>query len=94
MKTLIRSQNDKECHLVESATYGKETELQRPLVESPSLISLEEVRPQAGTLVFAVQELSLPIVSIDLLAFTARGEIAVIECKLASNQEMKRKVIG
>jgi hypothetical protein len=32
--------------------------------------------------------------SIDLLAFTAEGDIAVIECKLATNAEIKCKVIG
>ena len=45
MKILIRGQKDKEWHLVESAAYGNETELQQLLAESPSLISLDEVRP-------------------------------------------------
>jgi hypothetical protein len=94
MKILIRGQKDKVWHLVESAAYGKEAELQHLLAESPSLISLDEVRPKAGALLFAVQEFNLPIGSIDLLAFTAGGDIAIIECKLASNQEIKRKVIG
>ncbi len=94
MKILIRSQKDKEWHLVGSMAYLKETELQHLLAESPSLISIDEVRPKAGPLVYAVQEFNLPIGSIDLLAFTAGGDIAVIECKLASNQEIKRKVIG
>lgn len=94
MKILIRGQNDKEWHLVESMAYGKETELQRLLAESPGLISIDEVRPKAGPLVFAVQEFGLAVGSIDLLAFTAGGDIAIIECKLAANPEIKRKVIG
>ena len=94
MKILIRGQKDNEWHLVESMAYGKETELQRLLAESPSLISIDEIRSKAGPLVFAVQEFGLPVGSIDLLAFTAGGDIAIIECKLASNSEIKRKVIG
>jgi hypothetical protein len=94
MKILIRGQEDKQWRLVESAAYGKETELHRLLAESPGLISIDEVRPKAGHLVYAFQEFGLPVGSIDLLAFTAGGDIAVIECKLASNPEIKRKVIG
>ncbi len=94
MKILIRSQKDNEWRLVESAAYGNETALQNLLAESPGLISIDEVRPDASPLVFAVREFSLPIGSIDLLAFTAGGDMAVIECKLAANPEVKRKVIG
>lgn len=41
-----------------------------------------------------MQEFGLPIGNIDLLVFTARGDIAIVECKLASYPEIKRKVIG
>jgi len=94
MKILIRGQKDNEWHLVESAAYSREAELQRLLAESPGLISIDDVRPNAGPLVLAVREFGLPIGAIDLLAFSAGGDIAVVECKLASNPEVKRKVIG
>jgi hypothetical protein len=94
MKILIRGQKDKEWHLVESAAYSREAELQRLLAESPGLISIDDVRLNAGPLVLAVREFGLPIGAIDLLAFSAGGDIAVVECKLASNPEVKRKVIG
>jgi hypothetical protein len=94
MKILIRGQADNQWHLVESAAYSKETELQQLLAESPGLISIGDVRPNAGPLVLAVREFGLPIGAIDLLAFSAEGDIAIIECKLASNSEVKRKVIG
>jgi hypothetical protein len=49
----------------------------------------------AGVLVVAIREFSIPAIgSIDILGFTANGDIAIIECKLASNQEIKRQVIG
>jgi hypothetical protein len=94
MKILIRSHSEREWKLVESAAYDLEDELQRLLAESPSLISIEDVRPNAGPLVVAVREFSLSVGYIDLLAFSAEGDIVLIECKLASNPEVKRKVIG
>lgn len=94
MKILMRNQKDKKWKLVETAAYTKENELQNLLAESPGLISISDVREGAGSLVAAVREFPLPIGYIDLLAFSAEGDIAVIECKLASNAEAKRKVIG
>ncbi|MBN1545151.1 MAG: hypothetical protein JW902_00665 [Syntrophaceae bacterium] len=94
MKILTRKKTEKTWKLVESAAYEAEAELQKILAESPELISIQDVRPGAGTLVFAVREFPLPIGSVDLLAFSPQGDIAVIECKLATNPEIKRKVIG
>ena len=94
MKILIRGQHDRQWHLVASAAYTNEKTLQSLLGESPSIISIDEIRPEAGPLVAAIPEVTLPIGSVDLLAFTAEGDIAIIECKLASNAEVKRKVIG
>ena len=94
MKILIREQPRKGWKPVQSAAYTQESELQRLLADSPDIISLAEVRSGIGPLVVAVREVSLPIGSIDLLAFSARGDVAIIECKLASNPEVKRKVIG
>ncbi|PKO03862.1 MAG: hypothetical protein CVU43_00670 [Chloroflexi bacterium HGW-Chloroflexi-5] len=94
MKILIRNGNKEKWELVQSVGYGSESELQRILTEQPSLISLNEVREGCGPLVVAVREFPLEIGSIDLIAFTSEGDIAVIECKLATNEEIKRKVIG
>jgi hypothetical protein len=56
---------------------------------------LTEIREQASPLVVAVREFGLPgSGSTDLLGFSADGNIAIIECKLAANAEIKRKVIG
>jgi hypothetical protein len=94
MKILIRNQKHEKWQMVQSAPYGAEDELQRLLAEEPSLISINEVREAAGVLVAAVREFPLEIGAIDLVGFTANGDIAVIECKLANNPEIKRKVIG
>lgn len=94
MKILIRNHKSEKWQLVQSAAYANEGELQKLLAEQPSLVSVNEAREGAGTLVAAVRELQLGIGSIDLVGFTADGDIAVIECKLATNAEIKRKVIG
>lgn len=95
MKILILNQEEGEWDLVESAEYRAETELQKLLSESPSLISINEIREGASPLVTAVREVGLPgSGNTDILAFNSSGDIVVVECKLASNQEIKRKVIA
>jgi hypothetical protein len=94
MKILLRNDKKDAWKLVESAAYKGENELQRLLAESPSLISIEDVRAGAGQLVVAVREFPLPIGFLDLVAFSAAGDITLIECKLASNPQIKREVIG
>lgn len=94
MIILMRNRSEKDWKIAETTAYGKEDELQHLLAETPSLISISEIREGAGPLVAAVREFNLPIGFIDLLAFSAKGDIAVIECKLASSSEAKRKVIG
>jgi hypothetical protein len=94
MKILLRNNKRASWKLVESNDYSSEADLQRLLAESPEIIPLDEIRPGSGPLVAAVREFALPVGSIDLLAFTAEGEIAIIECKLSRNTQAKREVIG
>lgn len=95
MKILIRNHGNKKWNLVEASGYAVETELQSMLAESPSLISIDEIRPGSPPLVAAVREVGLPGSGYtDLLAFNAQGDIAIVECKLGANQEIKRKVIA
>lgn len=94
MKILIRNHKHEKWEIVQSSPYQAETELQRILAEEPSLISIEEVRADSGVLVTAVQEFPLETGYIDVLGFTAEGDIAIIECKLATNLEIRRQVIG
>ena len=94
MKILLRHGKSEAWNMVESAKYQDENELQKLLADSPSLISIDDVRPGAGALVTAVREFPLDIGYVDLVAFSAQGDMAIIECKLADNPEIKRKVIG
>jgi len=95
MKILIRNQKSKGWQVVESATYGAEAELQDLLASSPSLVPVNEIREEASPLVVAIREFGLPgSGNTDVLSFSADGDIAIVECKLAANPESKRKVIG
>jgi hypothetical protein len=94
MKILMREDKNNKWELVESNAYAAENELQELLATSPDVISMDEIRPGAGPLVAAVREFSLPVGYIDILAFTTRGDIAIVECKLAKNTQAKREVIG
>jgi hypothetical protein len=94
MKILVRNENQKQWKMVKSFAYVNEAELQKLLSESPELIPSEDLRDGSKDLVAVVREFSVSIGSIDLLAFSEDGDIAIIECKLADNPEVKRKVIG
>lgn len=95
MKILVRSNRSSEWEPADPVNTEAEVELQNLLIESPSLIPIEEIREGASPLVFAVGEFGLPgSGSTDVLAFSADGDIAIVECKLAANPESKRKVIG
>ena len=95
MRVLIRNGKSQEWEFAEPVGRRAETELQELIAESPSLFPVEEIREGVSPLVVAVREIGLPgSGSTDAIAVTADGDIALIECKLASNPEIKRKVIG
>lgn len=95
MRILIRSNGKSNWKLAESVTLKAESELQELLVESPQLINITEIREGILPLVFAIREFGLPgSGKTDLIGFTPEGDIALIECKLARNPEVRRKVIG
>jgi hypothetical protein len=92
---LIRKMLDGDWTPVESVRYMDEAELQRLLEESPSLIPVSDIQAEASKLVVAVSEVGLPgSGSTDLICLSTAGDIALVECKLATNAEIKRKVIG
>lgn len=95
MKILIRTNENKKWLPIDSINTKAEMELQKLLVESPSLIPVKEIREGISPLVFAVSEFGLPgSGNTDVLAFNSDGDIAIVECKLATNPESKRKVVG
>jgi len=68
--------------------YGSEEDLQRLLADSPDLI------PGAAATATA-REFQVPGVGgIDILCVGAEGGITLVECKLATNADIRRTVIG
>jgi len=95
MRILIRDKDSKKWKFAETIKAKDESELQKLLIESPSLVTVDEIRDGIAPLVFALSEFGLPgSGATDVLAFSPQGDIAIIECKLAANPEVKRKVIG
>ena len=95
MKILIRTGEKKDWEVVGSIKPKAEIELQNLLIESPSLIPVDEIREDISSFLIAVDEFGLPgSGNTDVLAFNSEGDIAIVECKLAANPESKRKVVG
>lgn len=95
MKILIYNDKSKGWEFAEPIEPKVEVELQNLLVESPSLIPVDEIREGVSPLLFAISEFGLPgSGNTDILAFSPDGDIVIVECKLTSNPESKRKVIG
>lgn len=95
MKILVHNDQSKGWESAVLVRAKAEAELQHLLIESPFLIPIDEIREGVSPLVFAVGEFGLPgSGNTDVLAFSADGDIAIIECKLAANLESRRKVIG
>jgi hypothetical protein len=94
MKIVVRPTGQK-WQLVESALYQLEKELQELLEQSPEPIPMADLRPTAGDVQLVVSE--VPVLGsryLDLLGFTSSGDIVLLECKLRSNPEVKRTVVG
>lgn len=65
-----------------------EAELQALFVEQPSLVP--DVSPQA----VAVSEFSTDVGPSDVVIVDQDGSLTVVECKLATNVEIRRKIVG
>jgi hypothetical protein len=95
MRILMRSANQGLWTTAESLRYEGEKDLQKLLADDPTLIPVADIRADVVPLCVGVRELTIPgSGTIDILAFSPNGDIAIIECKLASNAEIKRKVVG
>jgi hypothetical protein len=92
MKILIKNKNTDKWDVVESAEYRAETELQRLLTESPSLIPVIDILDDASPLVAAVREVGLPgSGSTDILAFNLFSGVQAAEKKLAGTKQWTKE---
>lgn len=77
-------------HAPPITAYPNEEALKMLLARSPELLPVE----QGGTMAVAT-EVAVPSIGyIDLVGVDPDGNITLVECKLGSNAEIKRKVVG
>ena len=80
---------------VKGREYREEAELQQLLYDSPDLIPIEDLGEQAFNARLFIKEAGLPgSGNTDLIGVDEHGGISIVECKLASNSDIRRKVIG
>lgn len=68
--------------------YLSEADMQTMLAEQPSLI------PGVGPHALAARELHTGVGPSDVVVVDVDGAVTVVECKLASNVEVRRKIVG
>ena len=94
MKIVVRKGKEP-WKVVESTGYNNESHLQALVAEDPTLVPVTDLGISLSPFVVAIREITLRgSGSLDILAFNEGGDMAVMECKLADNPEIRRKVIG
>ena len=94
MKVIWR-QKGQDWEIASGRRYKDEKHLQEFLTQNPSLIPFEDVSKEILSPRVMIREVGLPgSGSSDIVGVDERGGITIIECKLATNPEVKRKVIG
>jgi RecB family endonuclease NucS len=71
-----------------------EATLQRLIRENPEVLPLGDLGDDVPPLLVVGRETALPKGYVDVIGVDEEGLITLIECKLARNTEVKRKVIG
>jgi hypothetical protein len=94
MKVIWR-QTDKDWEIAFGKAYRDEAQLQSFLAEYPAMIPFEDISDQILQPKVMLREVGLPgSGSTDIVGVDEEGGISILECKLAANPEVKRKVIG
>ena len=95
IKIMVKVNGQEKWGKVEGKAFTKETELQGLLYANADLIPIEFLGDERKPIRVTVREGGLPgSGQTDLIGVDEDGNIALIETKLASNAEIKRKVIG
>ncbi|MBN1869525.1 MAG: hypothetical protein JW847_02980 [Candidatus Omnitrophica bacterium] len=94
MKVIWRQKNQG-WEIAYGKGYHNESELQGFLASYPAMIPFEDISDQLLHPIIMLREVGLPgSGSTDIIGIDEVGNISILECKLASNPEVKRKVIG
>jgi hypothetical protein len=95
MEILVRKKGEKEWRKVSEQRFQNEAELQNILYESPEIIPIEKLGGNLPEPKLFIKEAGLPgSGNTDLIGIDEKGGITIIECKLATNADIRRKVIG
>lgn len=95
MEILARKKNGGKWAKVKEQKFQSEAMLQDILYQSPDIIPIEKRGEHLIKPILFVKEAGLPgSGNTDLIGIDENGGITVVECKLATNTDIRRKVIG
>jgi len=95
MEILIRKKGIRKWEKVSEQKFANEGALQDILYKSPDIIPIEKLGERLKEPKIFVKEAGLPGSGYtDLIGIDEDGGITIIECKLAINADIRRKVIG
>jgi len=95
MEILVRKKGSRKWDKVGEKRFASEAALQNILYESPGIIPIEKLGEGLKEPKLFIKEAGLPGSGYtDLIGIDEDGVITIIECKLATNTEIRRKVIG
>jgi RecB family endonuclease NucS len=95
MEILVRNSSTHGWHRVKEENFENEAALQNILYESPEIIPLEKLGENWIKPKLFIKEAGLPgSGNTDLIGIDEEGGITIIECKLATKSDVRRKVIG
>ena len=95
MAIIYRDDKNKNWQKIEKGKYKDETHLQNILYNDPDIIPFSDMDSDRKPLRVVIKEMGLPgSGNTDIIGIDEDGRISIIETKLASNPEVKRKVIG
>jgi hypothetical protein len=88
MSSLLIRQSDGTWREPENAGYALESELQEILASHPELI------PGVSSSANTCREFQSGVGPADIVVVDSTGELTLVECKLASNPQIRREVVG
>jgi hypothetical protein len=95
MEILMRKKGDRRWTKVKQQQFHNESALQNMIYQSPEVIPIDTLGDNLPKPILFVKEAGLPGSGYtDLIGVDRTGGITIVECKLATNPEIRRKVLG
>jgi hypothetical protein len=95
MEILLRMKGERKWRKVREQEFENEAALQDVLYQSPEIIPLEKLGENSLKPKVFIREAGLPgSGNTDLVGIDEEGGVTIIECKLATKTDIRRKVIG